>query len=339
MATLNEIAQFCGTSPSTISKVMNGNDSRISAAKREEILAAVKQLQYRPAAHARSLARRRASMIGVVTVYVPHMLSFQYNTVLVGAILDEATNHQQTLALFNGRIWANEEQDQLIFADGRCDGFVVLDAGNIPGLIPALQRAGIPFVAVNSDPVPETVTSLDVDDVHVGYIATRHLIEHGHQRIAYLEQNPHALFSLKRFQGYEKALEEAGIGFDPALLVPGDSVANHAYQRVRNLVTSQPSVTALFCAHDAIALAAIQALKDMQLRVPEDFSVVGVNDIPGAACSVPALTTVSQNLEGLGVRATQILLELIEDPAQTARQIRWPVQLVERQSVAMARLP
>jgi LacI family transcriptional regulator len=337
MLTINDIAKACSTSPSTISKVLNGNDGKISASKRDEILAAVKRLQYRPAAQARGLARRRASMIGVVSVRLPRMFSFQYNMVLIGAMLDEATAHQQTLALFNGQIWADEEREQLIFADGRCDGYIILDANKFPGLIAALQRHSIRFVAVNSGDLPSWVTALDVDDIQVGYRATRHLIERGHRCIAYLEQDAQSSFSRKRLEGYKQALAESGIDFEEKLVVAGDGIANHAHDRVRHLVEHEPGVTALFCAHDAIALSAMQGLKSLGYRIPKDYSVIGVNDIPDAACSVPTLTTVNQDLDGLGVHAVQVLMELIENPDQPARQILWPTQLVERQSVAPPR--
>jgi DNA-binding LacI/PurR family transcriptional regulator len=333
MPTINDIAQACGTSPSTISKVLNGNDGKISAAKREEILLAVKRLQYRPAAHARSLAKRRANMIGVVTAQLPGMLSFQYNMVLINSILDETTARKQTLALFNGQIWEDDEKEQLVFNDGRCDGLIVLNAPSIPGLVPALLRTSIPFVVVNSGPMPEGVNSIDIDDVYAGYEATRHLIEHGHRRIAYFHHDPQAAFSLARLAGYQKALEEAGIPFDEQLVVEGNGIARFAYDWARALVTRDSTVTALFCAHDAIALAAMQGLKEMGYQIPRDYSIIGVNDIPDAACSVPPLTTISQDLEALGKEATRMLLELIDNPTNAARRVAWPTHLVERQSV------
>lgn len=334
MPTINDIALACGTSPSTISKVLNGNDSKISAAKREEILSAVKRLQYRPAAHARSLARRRASMIGVVTTQLPGMLSFQYNMVLINAILDESTARKQTLALFNGQIWADDEKEQLIFSDGRCDGLIILNAPSLPGLVPALLKTSIPFVVINSGPMPDSVNSIDIDDVHAGYEATRHLLEHGHRRIAYFQHDQHSAFSLARQEGYKTALAEKNVPFDANLVVEGNGIARFAYERARNLVTNDPTVTAFFCAHDAIALSAMQGLKEMGFQIPRDYSIVGVNDIPDAACSVPPLTTVGQNLEALGTQATRMLLDLIENPGEAARQVIWPTQLIVRQSVA-----
>jgi LacI family transcriptional regulator len=336
MPTINEIAQACGTSPSTISKVLNGYGNKISAAKREEIFLTAKRMQYRPAAHARSLARRRASMIGVVTAQLPGMLAFQYNMVLINAILDESTARKQTLALFNGRIWADDEEEQLIFSDGRCDGLIILDAGNIPRLVPTLLQTSVPFLVLNSGPMPENVNALDIDDVHAGYIATKHLIEHGHRRIAYLHHDDHSPFSFARAEGYRQAHREAGLPVDEALVIGGDSVARRAFDRAQALAAKDPSVTAIFCAHDAIALAAVQGLKEMGFQIPRDYSVVGVNDIPDAAGSSPPLTTVSQNLQALGTEATRMLLELIDSPGQTARQVTWPTALVHRQSVAAA---
>ncbi len=336
MPTINDIALACGTSPSTISKVMNGNDSKISAAKREEIKLAVKRLQYRPAANARGLALRRTSMIGVVTTRLPGMLSFQYNMMLINAILDESTARKQTLALFNGQIWADEEEEQLIFGDGRCDGLIILNAASLPGLVPALLRTSLPFVVVNSGPMPENVNSIDIDDVRAGYEATNHLVERGHRRIAYFHHDQQSAFSLARLEGYKQALAAGGISFDERLVVEGNGVARFAYERAASLMAKDPRITAIFCAHDAIALAAMQGLKDMGLQIPRDCSIVGVNDIPDAALSVPTLTTVSQDLEVLGTQATRLLLEVIDNPARTASQVTWPTRLIIRQSVADA---
>jgi DNA-binding LacI/PurR family transcriptional regulator len=349
MPTIDDIAQACGTSKATVSKVLNGNDHKISAAKREEIQLTIRRMQYRPSAHARSLSKRRGNMIGVVTCRTTALFDSQYYAALLNAILDEVTARKQTLALFNGQIWVDENKSQLVFADGRCDGLIIINAPSMPELIPALLRTPLPFIALNSDakestlpfvvvnsgPMPERVHSIDIDDVNVGYTATRYLIEQGHRKIAFFHSYDQASFSQERLLGYQRAMTEASLPSDPALVFLGDSSFQSGYERARDLAANNThGVTALCCASDIVALAAMQSLKDAGHRIPEEYSVIGVDDTPDSARSLPALTTVSQFLNLMGAHATRMLLDLIEDPSLGTQKVIWPTKLIVRESVA-----
>jgi DNA-binding LacI/PurR family transcriptional regulator len=351
MPTLADIAQACGTSKTTVSKVLNGDYDKVSASKREEIELAIGRMQYQPSALARNLSKRRSNMIGVVTYQTPALFTSQYYATLINAILDEATAHKQTLALFNGQIWADEKQEQLIFADGRVDGLIVINSPSMEGLVPALlrtkapfrtssviegapPRSTLPFVAVNSGQMPAEVSSIDIDDVEVGQTATRYLVECGHRRIAFIHYYESSLHSQARLQGYRNALVEASIPFDERLVFAGDALFQPGYNPVRQLTQQNLDVTAIFCAFDKVALRVIQSLKDGGFCVPRDYSVVGVGDIPDAALSSPPLTTIRQFLGEMGVEATRMLLKMINDPTLKPQKRVWPTELKVRNSVS-----
>ena len=351
MATLEDIAQACGTSKTTVSKVMNGDYTKVSSSKRAEIQLAISRMRFQPSALARNLSKRRSHMIGVVTDQTPALLTSQYYATLINAILNEATAHKQTLALFNGQIWADEKQEQLIFADGRVDGLIVINAPSMEGLIPALlqtqasfrsnsvtegatPRSTLPFVAVNSGRMPEEVSSIDIDDVEVGRTATRYLIECGHRRIAFFHYYEFSSHSQARLQGYCNALAEASIPFDERLVFADDALFQSGYNPVRQLTQQNLGVTAICCAFDKVALRVIQSLKDVGYSVPQDYSVVGVGDTPDAALSYPALTTISQFLGEMGVEATRMLIQMINNPTLKPQTIVWPTELKVRESVS-----
>ncbi|MDR3710752.1 MAG: LacI family DNA-binding transcriptional regulator [Capsulimonadaceae bacterium] len=334
MTTITDIAKACGTSKATVSKIMNGNDLKISAGTRKRVMEAVRRLDYQPSAMARGLSMKRANTIGIVTPNVWHILSLTYYATLIGAILDEARNNEQTVSVFNSKVWAKDAPDHLVFADGRCDGLVLVGVWD-ERLMPALQKARIPFVLLNGGAGPEGAYSIDIDNFDTAAEITRYLIAQGHKRIAYFDCGEARDFAHRRFAGYRSALAEAGIRYEPMLVFDGPPLYESAYDRGRQVASRTGlGITALFCASDLIALAAMRGLQDSGLRVPDDVSVVGINGIIDGDRSSPRLTTVTQSLDTLGAEAVRLLLDVIEGRDAAPRHVVWPTMLIERDSVA-----
>ena len=297
----------------------------------------VQEMQYRPSVHARRLSMQRADTIGVVTQRREHLLADFYYGMLIDSIVESAADLDQTIAIYNGRIWRNEDKTQIVFADGRCDGVLLLLAEEDPELTRGLQLAGVPFVTVNSGIRVDGVSSVDIDNVEAGYRMTNYLLAQGHRRIACLRTVDY--FSSERLSGYRAALEEAGEPFDPRLIFTGNYrpetsgfIAGRQIARDASL-----GVTAIFAATDALACDAIQGIKDVGLRVPGDISVVGINDTLDAARCNPPLTTLRQSVEEIGSTALRLLLEVVNSPETDARHLVLPTTLVVRESAAPLR--
>jgi len=313
---------------------MNGNDRKISDLTRDRVMDAIRRMDYQPSALARGLRKQRTNTIGIVTPNVWHILSLSYYATLIGAILDTARDNEQTVSVFNSKVWAPDAPDRLIFADGRCDGLIVVGVWD-DRLIPSLQKSRIPFVLLNGGVAPDGGFSIDIDNFAIANEITRYLIARGHSRIAYVDCGEIRDFAQQRFAGYRHALAEADLTFDSALVFDGPTLYESGYSRGR-LIGSKPElgITALFCASDLLALAAIRGMQDVGVRVPRDVSVVGINGIVDGERSMPPLTTVSQSLEDLGAAAVSLLLEIIDGRGCAPRHTVWPTTLIERASVA-----
>jgi LacI family transcriptional regulator len=345
--TLQDVAREVGVSTMTVSVVLNGARSatRVSSDTRARIVDAATRLHYRPNAAARGLQRRRMNTIGIISRVDSGEVNFYFVEVLHG-ILEIATAYNQNVTVFAVRDWETNTERIRQFCDGRVDGFILLDP-ILPKLFVDDLSHITPFVALHSDEHLENIWNIAVDNFSGAYQAVQHLIGKGHRRILHLT-GPLSLSEPKeRLAGYQRALEEAGIPFDPSLVVTCNFSRNSGLREMRQLLQErrlQPFPTACFCASDAIAIGCIEALQEAHLRVPEDVSIVGFDDSFDARMSIPRLTTVRQPFRQLGERTVARLLEEIEaensplpDGAEEASPRkpfieRLPVELIVRDS-------
>ncbi|MDR3710357.1 MAG: LacI family DNA-binding transcriptional regulator [Capsulimonadaceae bacterium] len=335
MTTISDIAKACGTSKTTVSLVMNGNDRKISREMRERVLETVKRMDYQPSALARGLSMQRAGAIGIWTPEVPHILGLQYYASIIAGIVDEAAQFGLTVTLFSATVWKRNDSSRLIFSDGRCDGLIMVGIPDFD-VLDAVAKSKLPCVVLHGGRALNNVHTIDIDNIKAGYDATRYLVERGHRRIGFLHADETRAFSIDRFEGYRNALSDCGIDFDPAWSFVGNNASEMGYEHATNIV-SDPSLalTALFCATDLLALGAIQGLRDAGVRVPADMSVIGIDGMLDGARSFPKLTTLDQSLEMLGVEAARTLMGAIENPDSEAGHTVWQVHLVERESVCV----
>ncbi len=334
----------------TVSVVLNGAHSatRVSEATRTRIVEAAARLRYRPNAAARGLQRRRMDTLGVVAAIdggVPNL----YFLGILNGILEAASARGQNTTIFSvSHHWAADEKKILSFCDGRVDGMIliapVLSASFVEQL--ALHMT---YVTVQANEPPKGIVNLNVDDEGGAYLAVRHLIEHGHRRIVFFSGPAEFAGVRERIAGYRRALREAAIPVEEAWIVPGGYHLASGRERMAHLLdTTGPSElpTAIFCGNDAVAMGCLEAMAERNLRVPEDFSIIGFDDTLDACLTSPRLTTVAQPLRTLGARAVERVLALIdqeaagdheegeagESPAEVAADVL-SVQLVVRGSV------
>jgi LacI family transcriptional regulator len=319
---VRDVASKAGVSPKTVSNVLN-DSSIVAPDTRERVLAAIDVLGYRRNLAARALRTRRSSTIGLI---VPSITNPYYPEVVRGVQdVADARGYVVIVGNSDGRS-ARDEAFLRLLVEQRVDGIVIQTRRHDPDLDIAL-RAQIPVV-VGSEAHP-ACDSVYTDDEHGAYLATRYLVELGHRRIAHLG-GTRATPGMRRVRGYKRALSEAGIGVDAALVVETEFDRPTGRWAVGQFLDARVDFTALFAANDVLAFGALDALRRAGRRVPDDVSVVGFDDVAEAAEIDPPLTTVVNPAYVLGTRAAEMLFERIDGQAGPARRVALPTDLIVR---------
>lgn len=334
MATISDVAAHAGVGAGTVSRVLNGS-TQVSDSTRARVLAAMAALDYRPNPMARGLSRGRCQTIGVVVPFFTHASAVERLRGVVATL--HASTHDLVLFNVESRVHRAEHYRSLTGRD-RADGLLVISLPPSRRDLARLRAAGMPVVLVDARgaAVPRVVT----DDVKGGRIATEHLLALGHRRIAFIGEGPDNdlgfVSSAKREQGYRDAMRDAGLDVGDDLVRYGRHDRTVAAQLASDLLASTASPTAVFASSDVQATGVIAAARDARLRVPEDLSVVGFDDIEIAEYA--GLTTVHQPLFDSGRLGAQLLLQALgggQPPAPVEHEL--PLALVERQTTAPPR--
>lgn len=328
---LKDLARYLGLSTATISTVLNGSPAAadIPAATQERILAAAEKFNYRPNALARSLRGMRSHTVGVL---VPE-ISEGYGALLLAAVGDYLLSQGYFFFVATHRRKPEllDEYPHLL-RQRSVEGFIVIDT--------ALEKPlPLPTVVVSGHRSYPSITNIVLNHDHAAHLALEHLVQLGHERIAFIKGQPFSSDSETRWKSIERAAARLGLEIREELVVPleMDTFSPYVgYPVVRRLLQRTRDFTALFAYNDLSAIGALRALRDYGLRVPDDVSVVGFDDINSAAFQIPSLTTVRQPLNKMGVMAGEILLQRIQGGANPVEVMVDP-ELVIRESTALAR--
>ena len=330
--TLEDIARQAGVSRSTVSRVVNGSPN-VSADVRKRVLKVIQSTGYHPNATARSLASKRSWMIGLV---LPRSVSSffldPYFPQLTQGIAYGCNNHNYTLSLF---LVGNKEDEEKIMPRisrrGLLDGILIQTTQNEDKLIGHLVNSSMPSVILGRPFNIEGASYIDVDNVSAGAIATKHLIQLGYRRIAAITGPNHNTTAFDRFEGYSKAMKAANRPLDETLISSGDDFSETSgYAAMKKLLKASPD--AVFAAADMMAIGAMRAIHEAGLRVPEDIAMVGFDDIPMSAQPNISLTTIHQPITSFGVKAVELLIDLIENGNKPARKLILGTELIVRDS-------
>lgn len=310
--TLEMVAREAGVSPSTVSRILNGT-AKVSDDKRRAVEDAITRTRFQPNAMARGLAKGQTLSIGVLTQFIESPF---YGEALRG--VEDALASTPFIPLFVSGHWnlKDEVERMALLQARRVDGVIVL-TGRLSDeqLIEYAQRT--PIVITGRELQAPNLLSLSVDDFQGGFRATRHLIEYGHTRIAYISGPMDHPDSLERLRGYRAALEQAGLAADPDLIAQADFHESGGVLAINQLVNSRRDFTAVFAANDQMAYGARLALYRLNLRVPDDISLVGFDDLPNSVYALPPLTTVRQPVYEIGKLAAEAMLTLIRGEPHT----------------------
>jgi LacI family transcriptional regulator len=328
--TLEFIAREAGVSPSTVSRILNGT-AKVSEAKRLAVEQTIARFNFQPNALARGLALGQTLLIGVLT---QHIESPFYGEALRG--VEDALAGTPYIPLFVSGHWnLKEEVARMSLLQGRrVDGVIVI-TGRLSDqqLIDYAQKT--PIVITGRDLQAPRLYSMNLDHKSGACLATKHLIEMGHTRIAYIAGPAEMPDAERRLLGYQQALEEAGLPFDPALVAQSNFQASGGVLATNQLINSRLDFSAIFAANDQMAYGARIALYRLNIRVPEDMSLMGFDDLPSSSYAMPPLTTIRQPVYEIGQLAAQAMLKLInKEPVD----LQLPaLELVVRESVRRLR--
>ena len=303
---IKDIAKAAGVSHSTVSRALS-NNPLVAPATRGRIQQIAQELGYAPNAIARGLVTQQTRTIGVIVTTIADPFAGD----LVRGIEEIAGNNNYRVILGTSHADPAREVNLVkSLREWQVDG-VIVAASRVGALyMPLLKEIGVPLVLINSQQEGPFIHSVAVDNIQSAIRATQHLIRLKHRVIGFLGgPSDHASHG-ERLAGYQRALADANIPFDPALVVSGTGRIDSG-ELVTQFLTRSPIPTALFCYNDMTAIGALHALKRRGLRVPEDISIVGFDDIEYALYVDPPLTTIHQPKDEMGHLAMWMLLDLL----------------------------
>jgi LacI family transcriptional regulator len=324
--TIRAVAEAAGVSMSTVSNVLSGRHEQMAAETRERVLAVIERLNYQPNHVARSLVLRRTATIGLIMSEVTNSL---YPPVTVGA---EAACREAGygLLLANAEDDASERRGVELMRAKQVDALIVFSISLLAvesQYLDDTQAAGIPVVAINRVLASDSpLSAVWFDHEAGGRIATEHLVQQGHRRIAHIAGPAIRQTGIDRQLGYESALTTAGIPVEPALIAEGDYTFASGETLMRQLWQERP--TAVFVAGDAMALGALRALTRLGVRVPDDCSLVAFGNPDLVRYATPAITTIDLPVATAGQVAVDLALRRLQHPEEKEVRLLVPTLLV-----------
>lgn len=330
MATIKDVARLAGVSTTTVSHVIN-KTRFVAETTQEKVLDAVKQLNYAPSAVARSLKCNTTRTIG--------MLVTQSTNLFFSEVIDgvESYCYRQgyTLILCNtGGIYEKQRDYIRMLAEKRVDGMLVMCSDLTEELLEMLEsHPDIPKVIMDWGPETSQADKIIDNSEEGGYLATKYLIEKGHQAIACLSGHFVKAACQERIAGFRRAMAEANLPVNDDWILEGNFECDTAVLAADKILAMDTRPTAVFCFNDTMALGLISRLQQRGVRVPDDMSIIGYDNIELAEYFSPPLTTVHQPKRRVGKNAFEILLERIKDKEHERRTFEMHPEIVERDTV------
>jgi LacI family transcriptional regulator len=329
--TIKDIAKSADVSVATVSYVIN-KSRYVSPELTLRVEEAIDRLGYSPNAVARSLRQNRTKLIGLI---IPDNSNPFFAEIAKG-VEDAGFEAGYSVILCNSNASIDREMTYLnLLRSKRVEGIIFIATSTQVEQVRSFLKVKIPAVIFYRDVPSLDVDTIRIDNFEAGYTATHHLIDLGHQSIACIRPASDETPSAQRVEGYKKAMEESGLTWYPELMPQGDNRVSSGKSAVQTLIKSKRSFSAIFSTNDAMAIGSMRALREMGYQIPQDISVVGVDDIILASYVEPPLTTIAQPKYEAGCQAVSFLIERIESEYNEGpRNILLDTQLIVRQSTA-----
>ncbi|MGN7357988.1 LacI family DNA-binding transcriptional regulator [Paenibacillus sp. SAF-054] len=327
--TIRDVAKMADVSISTVSRVMNAPESVIES-KRIRVLEAIEKLQYQPNSFARGLIYRKSFTLGLL---IPDIENFYYTGIIRG-MQDACIKLGYSLMICN----TDRDKSRLLsyidaFHEKQVDGVVFASDVMFPEYYEKLVRCRIPFVLLSTHSEEYDVPCVEIDDEKAAYDAVKFLIDLGHEEIGMIGFNhDNSISGPPRYHGFTRALEESGLSRSKDKIRCATHRFEHAYHAAHDLFTDYPEITAVFCVADEFAMGVISYLKDRNILVPGQVSVVGFDNLRIANMFIPKLTTIAQPMYDMGFRAAEKLHELVTTGSVKVLRERMEHKLIVRES-------
>lgn len=333
--TIKDIARACGVSEATVSYVINGKRV-LRDETRERVRKTMREMKYHPSAVARGLSSKRMYTLGISlgAVDAVDFMSHPYASGILQGVVIESQRQGFNIALFT-ETWKGAAISAPKLRDGRTDGVLVVSPRLESDILESLFALNVPTVAISAE-TTVAVPTVDVDNYLGSRLAAQHLIELGHTRIAYLTGNDYLASYRPRLQGFLDAMKDAGIEPRPEYVLKSDFSGTMMNAQTVELLSLPEPPTAICAGNDIMGVGVIETAKAMGVDVPGRLSVVGFDDIPACQLVMPNLTTVHQPFKNIGIRATRLLVERVQqgEPEKPAAALIAPELVVRDSSTA-----
>jgi LacI family transcriptional regulator len=326
--TIFDVAERAGVSYGTVSRVINQNP-HVRPETRERVLLAMQELGYVVNRQARSLAGGRSLMIGVL---VPDLGTGYIGEIMRG-IDAEISRAGYDLVLYTTHREEMKEAGYVTsLTHGAAEGLLIVLPRNPGAYLETLRAHNFPFVLIDHQGINDQGPAVGATNWQGAFNATEYLIKLGHRRLGFITGTMDLGCSRDRLAGYEAALRMHHVPYRAEYIYYGDFFQPSGFIGAQALLSQPDRPTAIFASNDVMAVGVMEAVRVQGLRVPEDISVIGFDDIPQSTLLYPPLTTVRQPLEKMGRVATQMLLDVLNHPEKKVNRIELPTELVERGS-------
>lgn len=332
-ATIKDIARTLKISTSTVSYALNGGPRQVPAAVKEQVLRVARELNYRPNRVARSLVTRRSQTLGILPTQTTEnfALSPYFQFCLNGAI-NEAEIAQHDVLVYSRFMPEGESFEAMIdtMSDGRADGIILIAPIVDSPIVSGLNERGVPIAVVNAEFAD--IPCFRCNNALGARQAVQHLVQLGHREIAHIAGWMKLQDAIQRYESFKLALAEAGLNYHPEWTLETDFTRFTGEQQAMKLLTMENRPTAIFCANDEIAVGVYHAAWELGIKIPDELSMIGFDNIATSSQMLPGLTTVSQPIEQMGRDAARALLALL--CGEEADSFVYQTDLVVRGSTA-----
>jgi LacI family transcriptional regulator len=327
--TLEDIARLSGVSRSTVSRVIN-EEENVKDQTRQKVMQVINSYNFQPNLAARGLASGRTNVIGVVIpASVTVIFTDPYFPQLLQGVSAVCNTREYSVMLWLSEPEYERRMISRILHNGLVDGVLVASIPMNDPIIESIVESKMPYILIGRHP-SAAVNYLDVDNVQSSRKATMHLVRLGYKRIATITGIQNQISGYDRYQGYLKALQDSNFPSRPELVAEGDFTEEGGYKAMMRLLKYKPD--AVFVASDTMAYGAMRALREANLRIPEDVAIVGFDDLPNSSKTIPPLTTIRQMPSMMGSRAVEFLINAIESGVKATQGIIMDTELVVRES-------
>ena len=332
MTTIKDVARKAGVSLATVSRVLNGHPY-VADDVRRRVLDAIEALNYRPSRVAQRLRAPQSRLIGVIFSDIKN----PFYTLALGGM--EQVLSEQGLSLLIGNAHSDQAREDNLIALMKAEdvaGLIIAPVREDSAVLAEIAQSGLPVVVVDRNLSHLGIDTVLADNRMGAFSAIRYLIQLGHERIAIVNGPQYLTSGRERYAGFLQAMEEAGLAVDPDLVQFGDYQLESGYHLTHQLLALPHRPTALFIANNLMTIGALNAIHEVECRIPDDIAVIGFDDLPWAISLNPPLTTVAQPTLEIGMCAAELLLDHIANPDRPARMVVLETQLIVRASCSGA---